>query len=428
MMETNCFNSTLRDMSFSSHMPQGIPSGGGYSFEDAVGPQKSDLPYCDFLLPEPLVSDSLSNESCFFRKSHEGIQSTLDQADQVLTSAQENEGDVLYKLGAEHQLLDFEDCCSSQWYSSNATETCSRVWSHSPSVSSEDDIQSIFGEDAVDGLCGHVFNACPLQQEFSVPEHDLSPMGAPSTLPKVVSLPPLNVQAASTSALDGFHHARLFSDCDSASPLSVCSMGASFFHDVDLNPSVPSVTTSQHAGAVCPEATPSGSAETKGASGVKRSSSSVLGSNKKQRSLSPAACPTNASVQDGGSSDEESPAGEGNGTGYRFWSLAETRALVEGVRKCGGGKWAEIKKLSFAAIEKRSAVDLKDKWRNLTRIAKLPPALVKQDKKREATCPPELLQLVRELAKLEEAKKQARAQGRAGFGRSLANRRGRPAA
>lgn len=46
-------------------------------------------------------------------------------------------------------------------------------------------------------------------------------------------------------------------------------------------------------------------------------------------------------------------------------TVEETEALVHGVESCGGGKWADIKKLGLRAIEKRSAVDLKDKWRNL---------------------------------------------------------------
>jgi hypothetical protein len=67
---------------------------------------------------------------------------------------------------------------------------------------------------------------------------------------------------------------------------------------------------------------------------------------------------------------------------------------VEGVAKCGGGKWADIKKLGFPAIEHRTAVDLKDKWRNLLRIAMLPHQPVKNagDKKREI--PTELLNKV----------------------------------
>ena len=43
-----------------------------------------------------------------------------------------------------------------------------------------------------------------------------------------------------------------------------------------------------------------------------------------------------------------------------------------GVEQCGGGKWADIKKLGYDVIAARSAVDLKDKWRNLMRVAILP--------------------------------------------------------
>lgn len=79
------------------------------------------------------------------------------------------------------------------------------------------------------------------------------------------------------------------------------------------------------------------------------------------------------------------------------WALEETETLIEGVARCGGGKWADIKKLGFSSIEHRTAVDLKDKWRNLLRIAMLPPSAVKTtDKKREI--PQSLLHRVRELA------------------------------
>jgi hypothetical protein len=49
-------------------------------------------------------------------------------------------------------------------------------------------------------------------------------------------------------------------------------------------------------------------------------------------------------------------------------TIEETTALVWGVEKMGGGRWAEIKKLDCPeteSLERRTAVDLKDKWRNL---------------------------------------------------------------
>ena len=63
------------------------------------------------------------------------------------------------------------------------------------------------------------------------------------------------------------------------------------------------------------------------------------------------------------------------------------------------------------AIEHRTAVDLKDKWRNLLRIAMLPQQSVKtvSDKKREI--PQELLAKVRELA-AKQAKAKAAAESR----------------
>lgn len=53
------------------------------------------------------------------------------------------------------------------------------------------------------------------------------------------------------------------------------------------------------------------------------------------------------------------------------WTVEETLALIDGVASCGS-RWADIKKMNMKAIERRSAVDLKDKWRNLLRIAALP--------------------------------------------------------
>lgn len=44
---------------------------------------------------------------------------------------------------------------------------------------------------------------------------------------------------------------------------------------------------------------------------------------------------------------------------------------MAGVQRCGVGRWADIKRLQLPGIAKRSAVDLKDKWRNLVRLAAL---------------------------------------------------------
>eukprot|EP00854_Cymbomonas_tetramitiformis_P010579 gene10579-12514_t len=71
--------------------------------------------------------------------------------------------------------------------------------------------------------------------------------------------------------------------------------------------------------------------------------------------------------------DDESPTGARKMSGskrhnadggrrskhHNPWALEEAEALVEGVARCGGGKWADIKKLGFPAIQNRSAVDLK---------------------------------------------------------------------
>ena len=113
----------------------------------------------------------------------------------------------------------------------------------------------------------------------------------------------------------------------------------------------------------------------------------------------------------GGEGASAWPAGAGAGRGvegpdgtvrkrkkhHNPWTHEETAALVDGVTRCGGGKWADIKKLGLAAIERRSAVDLKDKWRNLSRVAKLPPSQLKTlDKRRDI--PLDLLARVRKLS------------------------------
>lgn len=44
---------------------------------------------------------------------------------------------------------------------------------------------------------------------------------------------------------------------------------------------------------------------------------------------------------------------------HRAWTLVEVIKLVEGVSKCGAGRWSEIKKLSFSSYSYRTSVDLK---------------------------------------------------------------------
>ncbi|CAK8540303.1 unnamed protein product [Lathyrus sativus] len=50
---------------------------------------------------------------------------------------------------------------------------------------------------------------------------------------------------------------------------------------------------------------------------------------------------------------------------HRAWTLVEVTKLIEGVSRCGPGKWSEIKRQSFSSYSYRTSVDLKDKWRNL---------------------------------------------------------------
>jgi len=44
---------------------------------------------------------------------------------------------------------------------------------------------------------------------------------------------------------------------------------------------------------------------------------------------------------------------------HRAWTLVEVIKLVEGVSRCGAGRWSEIKRLSFASYSYRTSVDLK---------------------------------------------------------------------
>ncbi|BDA41927.1 probable telomere repeat-binding protein 6 at C-terminar half [Coccomyxa sp. Obi] len=101
----------------------------------------------------------------------------------------------------------------------------------------------------------------------------------------------------------------------------------------------------------------------------------------------------------GTESDEEVSEGSNKRRKHHNpWSVEETEALVVGVERCGGGKWADIKKLGFPVIAQRSAVDLKDKWRNLMRVALLPGTAAKTKIEKRREVPQDLLDRVRVLS------------------------------
>ncbi|XP_024027390.1 uncharacterized protein LOC21386182 isoform X1 [Morus notabilis] len=88
---------------------------------------------------------------------------------------------------------------------------------------------------------------------------------------------------------------------------------------------------------------------------------------------------------------------------HRAWTLVEVMKLVEGVSKCGAGRWSEIKRLSFASYSYRTSVDLKDKWRNLLKasLAQTPPDEGMNSRKHASVpIPAPILLRVRELAEM----------------------------
>ncbi|VVA23985.1 PREDICTED: telomere repeat-binding [Prunus dulcis] len=88
---------------------------------------------------------------------------------------------------------------------------------------------------------------------------------------------------------------------------------------------------------------------------------------------------------------------------HRAWTLVEVIKLVEGVSKCGTGRWSEIKRLSFASYSYRTSVDLKDKWRNLLKasFAQTPPDDgINSRKHASVPIPAAILLKVRELAEM----------------------------
>ena len=83
------------------------------------------------------------------------------------------------------------------------------------------------------------------------------------------------------------------------------------------------------------------------------------------------------------------PKGARRSKHHSPWTLTESEALVDGVARCAGCRWTVIKKLGLESLERRTAMDLKDKWRNLLQLASLP-----TQSRRKAETPPELLQKV----------------------------------
>lgn len=91
---------------------------------------------------------------------------------------------------------------------------------------------------------------------------------------------------------------------------------------------------------------------------------------------------------------------------HRPWTLSEVVKLVEGVSRYGAGRWSEIKRISFATCSHRTAVDLKDKWRNLLRasFAQLPAEKGVGNSKKQSSSipiPAPILLRVRELAEMQ---------------------------
>ncbi|KAK8952518.1 hypothetical protein KSP39_PZI004832 [Platanthera zijinensis] len=68
-------------------------------------------------------------------------------------------------------------------------------------------------------------------------------------------------------------------------------------------------------------------------------------------------------------SDESTTSNCSRRKHHRQWMLSEVVKLVDGVSHYGVGRWTEIKRLLFSSSAHRTAVDLKDKWRNLLRAS-----------------------------------------------------------
>ena len=134
------------------------------------------------------------------------------------------------------------------------------------------------------------------------------------------------------------------------------------------------------------------------AQGAVRSVSASASDDEPQTAAAAAAAATTASV--------DAAAGQAGGAAcgaliprmktHRPWTLAEVRALVDGVSLHGRGQWADIKASAGEVLGTRSSVDVKDKWRNLLRISSLPQGT--EPRRSGDALPQELLHRVRALS------------------------------
>ncbi|KAK8965802.1 hypothetical protein KSP40_PGU002094 [Platanthera guangdongensis] len=102
-------------------------------------------------------------------------------------------------------------------------------------------------------------------------------------------------------------------------------------------------------------------------------------------------------------SDESTTSNCSRRKHHRQWMLSEVVKLVDGVSHYGVGRWTEIKRLLFSSSAHRTAVDLKDKWRNLLRASFADSencnlAEAHQRKHGSANIPRSILERVRELS------------------------------
>jgi len=51
----------------------------------------------------------------------------------------------------------------------------------------------------------------------------------------------------------------------------------------------------------------------------------------------------------------------------RRWTPEEERAIVDGVQRLGEGRWSDIRSSFLSILRNRTNVEIKDKWRNMSK-------------------------------------------------------------